>query len=103
MLVPVMGGSDKTTVSVATGYQEYHPVYASVGNISNTARRAHGNGVIPVAFLWRATVDCSLFGLCRATAYWASVLDNFYNIFEVFLTRGTGRFSAKGIPILTLQ
>ena len=51
MLVPVMGGSDKTTVSVATGYQEYHPVYASVGNISNTARRAHGNGVIPVAFL----------------------------------------------------
>jgi hypothetical protein len=51
MLVPVIAGSDKTTVSVATGHQEYHPVYASIGNISNTARRAHGNGVIPVAFL----------------------------------------------------
>lgn len=25
MLVPVISGSDKTTVSVATGHQEYHP------------------------------------------------------------------------------
>ena len=51
MLVPVFAGSDKTTVSVTTGHQEYHPVYASAGNISNTARRGHGNAVIPVAFL----------------------------------------------------
>jgi hypothetical protein len=51
MLVPVVAGSDKTTVSVATGHQAYHPVYASVGNISNTVRRAHGNGVVPFAFL----------------------------------------------------
>ncbi|KAF8809249.1 hypothetical protein BYT27DRAFT_7222511 [Phlegmacium glaucopus] len=51
MFVPVIAGSDKTTVSVATGHQEYHPVYVSLGNISNTARRAHGNGVMPVAFL----------------------------------------------------
>jgi len=51
MLVPVIAGSDKTTVSVATGHQEYHPVYASSGIISNTARRGHGNGVVPIAFL----------------------------------------------------
>ena len=51
MLVPVTAGSDKTTVSVATRHQEYHPVYVSPGNISNTARRGHGNGVMPVAFL----------------------------------------------------
>jgi Plavaka transposase len=51
MVVPVIGGSDKTTASVATGQQEYHPVYASIGNISNTARRSHGIGVLPVAFL----------------------------------------------------
>ncbi|KAN0128104.1 hypothetical protein V8E53_014085 [Lactarius tabidus] len=51
MLVPVVAGSDKTTVSVATGHQEYHPVYASLGNITNTARRGHGNGVVPMAFL----------------------------------------------------
>ncbi|KAI9436783.1 hypothetical protein BJY52DRAFT_1130347 [Lactarius psammicola] len=51
MFVPVIAGSDKTTVSIATGNQEYHPVYASLGNITNTARRGHGNGVVPVAFL----------------------------------------------------
>ncbi|KAF8167103.1 hypothetical protein B0H34DRAFT_791874 [Crassisporium funariophilum] len=51
MLVPVLAGSDKTTVSVATGHQEYLPVYASPGNISNAARRGHGNGVLPFAFL----------------------------------------------------
>ncbi|KAH9976493.1 hypothetical protein BJV74DRAFT_879576 [Russula compacta] len=51
MLVPVVAGSNKTTVSVATGHQEYHPVYASPGNISNTAHRGHGNAVLPIAFL----------------------------------------------------
>ncbi|KAJ7616603.1 hypothetical protein FB45DRAFT_1034921 [Roridomyces roridus] len=49
--VPVVAGSDKTTVSVATGHQEYHPVYASLGNLTGPARRAHGNAVLPVAFL----------------------------------------------------
>ncbi|KAH7903589.1 hypothetical protein BJ138DRAFT_1191650, partial [Hygrophoropsis aurantiaca] len=51
MFVPIIAGSDKTTVSVATGHQEYHPVYMSPGNITNTARRARGNAVLPVAFL----------------------------------------------------
>ncbi|KAJ6448828.1 hypothetical protein C8R45DRAFT_1057369 [Mycena sanguinolenta] len=49
--IPVVAGSDKTTVSVATGHQEYHPVYQSPGVLTNVARRAHGNGVLPVAFL----------------------------------------------------
>ena len=48
MLVPVVAGSDKTTVSVATGHQEYHPIYQSPGNLTNTARRGHGNLVLPV-------------------------------------------------------
>ncbi|KAF8149984.1 hypothetical protein B0H34DRAFT_785236 [Crassisporium funariophilum] len=51
MFVPIVAGSDKTTVSVATGHQEYHPVYMSPGCITNIARRAHGNGLLPVAFL----------------------------------------------------
>ncbi|KAI9449194.1 hypothetical protein BJY52DRAFT_1206414 [Lactarius psammicola] len=51
MFVPIVAGSDKTTVSVATGHQEYHPIYISLGNLTNTARRAHGNSVLPVAFL----------------------------------------------------
>ncbi|KAJ6490015.1 hypothetical protein C8R45DRAFT_1138948, partial [Mycena sanguinolenta] len=49
--IPVVAGSDKTTVSVATGHQEYHPVYVSPGVLTGTARRAHGNGVLPAAFL----------------------------------------------------
>ncbi|KAI0003199.1 hypothetical protein BJV74DRAFT_876167 [Russula compacta] len=51
MFVPIIAGSDKTTVSVATGHQEYHPVYMSPGNVTNIACRAHGNSVLPVAFL----------------------------------------------------
>jgi hypothetical protein len=51
MLIPVIAGSDKTTVSVTTGHQECNPVYASPGNISNTAQCGHGNAVMPVAFL----------------------------------------------------
>ena len=51
MFVPVILGSDKTTVSVATGHTEYWPLYASIGNIHNSARRAHGSGLVLVAFL----------------------------------------------------
>ncbi|KAF9039731.1 hypothetical protein BJ165DRAFT_1416380 [Panaeolus papilionaceus] len=51
MFVPVVAGSDKTTVSIATGHQEYHPVYISVGNLHNSARRAHGQGVQVAGFL----------------------------------------------------
>ncbi|KAI0027102.1 hypothetical protein K488DRAFT_74807 [Vararia minispora EC-137] len=38
MNVTIILGSDKTTVSVATGNVEYHPVYLFIGNISNAAR-----------------------------------------------------------------
>ncbi|KAJ6472154.1 hypothetical protein C8R47DRAFT_1296895 [Mycena vitilis] len=51
MFVPVVAGSDKTTVSVMTGHQEYHPVYQSPGVLTGVARRAHGHGLLPVAFL----------------------------------------------------
>lgn len=51
MFVPVILGSDKTTVSVATGHSEYWPLYASIGNIHNNVRRAHGLGLVLVAFL----------------------------------------------------
>ncbi len=51
MLVPIILGSDKTTVSVATGQNDYHPVYLSLVNVSNSVRRAHRNAVTVVAFL----------------------------------------------------
>ncbi|KAI0352294.1 hypothetical protein OH77DRAFT_1561893 [Trametes cingulata] len=49
--VSIILGSDKTTVSVATGQNEYYPLYLSIGNLHNSARRAHRNGVVLVAFL----------------------------------------------------
>ncbi|KAL4256965.1 hypothetical protein AB1N83_009946 [Pleurotus pulmonarius] len=51
MYSAIILGSDKTTVSVATGQVEYHPLYMSIGNIHNNVRRAHRQGVVPVAFL----------------------------------------------------
>lgn len=48
---PVILGSDKTTVSVATGSNEYYPVYLSNGLVHNNARRAHRNAVSLLAFL----------------------------------------------------
>ncbi|KAG2106772.1 uncharacterized protein F5147DRAFT_746201 [Suillus discolor] len=37
--VPLIIGSDKTVISVATGQTEYHPLYLSIGNIHNSIRR----------------------------------------------------------------
>lgn len=51
MLCTAILGADKTTVSVATGHVEYHPLYLSIGNIHNSVRRAHRNGVVPIGFL----------------------------------------------------
>ncbi|KAJ3715966.1 hypothetical protein DFJ43DRAFT_1134655 [Lentinula guzmanii] len=50
-LVPIILGAEKTTVSVATGHVEYHPLYLTIGNITNEARRGHRNAVIPIGFL----------------------------------------------------
>ena len=51
MFVPIILGSDKTTVSVATGQNDYYPLYLSIGNIRNNVRRAHRNGVVLLGFL----------------------------------------------------
>ncbi|KAI0323375.1 hypothetical protein GY45DRAFT_1264667 [Cubamyces sp. BRFM 1775] len=51
MFVPLCIAADKTTASVATGNQEFHPVYLMAGNVTNEMRRAHRDAVVPVAFL----------------------------------------------------
>ena len=51
MFVPVILGSDKTTVSVATGQHEYYPIYLSIGNVHNNIRRAHKNALVLIGFL----------------------------------------------------
>ncbi|KAG0703821.1 hypothetical protein DFH29DRAFT_874268 [Suillus ampliporus] len=49
--VPVFLGSDKTTVSVATGQNNYYPLYASIGNVCNNVCRTHHGAVAVVGFL----------------------------------------------------
>ncbi|KAJ7930653.1 hypothetical protein B0H13DRAFT_2228231 [Mycena leptocephala] len=49
--VPIILGSDKTTVSVATGQNEYYPLYMSNGLVHNGVRRAHRNAVTLIGFL----------------------------------------------------
>jgi hypothetical protein len=51
MFVPVILGSDKTTVSVATGQNEYYPLYAGIGNVQNHVRRAYRNAIALIGFL----------------------------------------------------
>ncbi|KIM70175.1 hypothetical protein SCLCIDRAFT_19107 [Scleroderma citrinum Foug A] len=51
MLVPIILGSDKTTVSVATGQNDYYPLYLSIGNIHNNTHCAHRNSLVLIAFL----------------------------------------------------
>ena len=51
MLIPIILGSDKTTVSVMTGNIQYYPLYLSISPIHNNVRRAHRGGLALVAFL----------------------------------------------------
>ncbi|KAH9990721.1 hypothetical protein BJV77DRAFT_1060934 [Russula vinacea] len=46
LFVPVILGSDKTTVLVATGQNEFYPLYISNGNVHNNVHRAHGDGLL---------------------------------------------------------
>ncbi|KAG2087327.1 hypothetical protein BD769DRAFT_1632480 [Suillus cothurnatus] len=49
--VPVILGSDKITVSVGTGNNEYYLLYLSIGNVHNNVQRAHQNTVAVIGFL----------------------------------------------------
>ncbi|KAL4082079.1 hypothetical protein V8B97DRAFT_1913930 [Scleroderma yunnanense] len=51
MFVPIILGSDKTTVSVATGNNEYWPIYISTGNVHNCAYCGHGQAMSLLGFL----------------------------------------------------
>jgi len=51
MFSPIILGSDKTTVSVAMGQNEYYPLYSSSGSIQNHVHRAHRNALTLIGFL----------------------------------------------------
>ncbi|KAJ3564559.1 hypothetical protein NP233_g8222 [Leucocoprinus birnbaumii] len=50
MLPSVVLGSDKTTVSVATGQNDFYTLYASLGNLQSHTRRSHPNSLAVVGF-----------------------------------------------------
>ena len=85
MFVPVMLGSDKTTVSVGTGDNEFWPLYGSVGNIHNNMRRAHGASFVLIGFLAIAKGNC---------LSWVFVLSNFW------LHSGQGPFFQSNISAI---
>ena len=51
MFVPIILGSDKTTVSVATGQNDFHPLYLSIRNVQNHIQRAHKDTLVLIGFL----------------------------------------------------
>ena len=62
MYCPIIVGSDKTTVLVATDQVEYHLVYFSIGGVHNTVWQGHCGAVAPGAFL--AIPKCAYLELC---------------------------------------
>ena len=68
-LIPIILSSNKTTVSVTTGQNDYWPLYISIGNIHNNMRRLHRNGVALLGFLTNPkSKSCRL--LFNLTAYY---------------------------------
>ena len=51
LLVPIILGSNKTTVSVTTGHNEYYLLYVSIGSVHNNICRAHRGALALIAFL----------------------------------------------------
>ena len=51
MFVPIILSSEKTTVSVAMGQNDYWPVYLSIGNVHNNVRRVHCDAIVLLGFL----------------------------------------------------
>ncbi|KAG2116424.1 uncharacterized protein F5147DRAFT_743077 [Suillus discolor] len=49
--VLIILGSDKTTVSVGTGNNEYYPLYASISNVHNNVRCTHCDTLVIISFL----------------------------------------------------
>ncbi|KAI6011092.1 hypothetical protein EDC04DRAFT_2871132 [Pisolithus marmoratus] len=60
-LAPIILGSDKTTVSIATRQTDYYPLYLSIRNVCNTTHHVHCNAVVLIGFL-------AMLKMCRENA-----------------------------------
>lgn len=60
--------SNKTTVSVATGQNDYWPIYISIGNLHNNVRWGHHNRVALLGFLANPkSKSFAIHSVCHAT------------------------------------
>ncbi|KAG6808287.1 hypothetical protein H0H92_004641 [Tricholoma furcatifolium] len=78
MFAPIILGSDKTTVSVGTGQNDFYPLYASIGNVHNSVRRAHRNALSLIGFLAipktsKEYTDCADYRKFRRQLFHASL------------------------------
>ena len=97
MFVPIILGSDKTIVSVATGHNEFWPLYMSIGNVHNRVRRAHSNALILIGFL------------CIPTSKYYTLASA--NLLLIWLNSGQGtrwkqdvsKFSARDISLVSIR
>ena len=85
MFILVVVDSDKTTVSVGTGQNEYWPLYGSIGNIHNNVRRVHRAGLVLIAFL-AIPKGNSLFLLFVMYHFFSFAADNVYSSDPTFHT-----------------
>lgn len=51
IFMPIILGSDKTTMSIGTGNNAYYPLYLSIRNVCNHIRHAHRDALVLVGFL----------------------------------------------------
>jgi len=69
MFVPIILGSDKTTVSVATGNNKFYPLYISIGNVCNNVCRAHRHALVLLGFLAIPKSKCPIFHCLPKSAF----------------------------------
>ncbi|KAH9972900.1 hypothetical protein BJV74DRAFT_799018 [Russula compacta] len=84
MFAPVILGSDKTTVSVATGHNKYYPLYAGIRNAQNHVRVSchskkriiYGVGPYIADYPEQALLACVFSGWCPKSTSNHTNLDN---------------------------
>ena len=76
-LVPVILGSNKTTISIATSQHDYYPLYLSLGNLHNCTQWSHRKGVALIGFL---AIQKSKF---------IRQLQDYYKLYKLFMLLAT--------------
>jgi len=72
MFVLIILSSNKMTVLVTTGHNEYYLVYVSIDNVHNSMHQAHHNTVALVGFLAMLKSLLSLVYFCHHSLIWNS-------------------------------